>query len=150
MYDHTMTHPWVILLNMFLNGDSNLQTKLGVHITLNISKTKTKQINKQTNKKIKNPPSNLQSLPYPRVGGGIDFFFLNWGKKMNLQVPGTILPLYCVSLSTRVKIVWGVVTTALWRTRVNLNKTVRKAIISKTNVKHNQYFCWHCITDWVK
>ena len=37
---------------------------------------------------------------------------------MNLKVPGAILLLGCAILRTRVKTVWGVVTTPIRRTRV--------------------------------
>ena len=58
-----MRFSWDFLQNMLQNGDSNLQTNFGVHITSNIFK-----IIQFKNQRIAPPPRppNFESLPYPR------------------------------------------------------------------------------------
>ena len=58
-----MRFSWDFLQNMLENVDSNLQTKFGVHITLNIFK-----IIQFKNHRIAPtlPPPNFESLPNPR------------------------------------------------------------------------------------
>ena len=53
-------------------------------------------------------PPNFESLPYPGVGGRFEIFSLKWRERMNLKVPGAILPLGCAILSTRAKTLRGV------------------------------------------
>ena len=67
-----------------------------------------------------NPPDlpTLKAYPTPGVGGRFGIFSLKWRERMNLKVPGAILPLGCAILSTRAKTVRGVGTTPLRRTRV--------------------------------
>ena len=84
---------------------SNLQTKFGVHITSNIF-----TIIQFKNHGIAPPPPHLPTLtayPTPAVGGRFGIFSLKWRKRMNLKVPGAILPLGCAILSTRTKTVRG-------------------------------------------
>ena len=69
------------------------------------------------------PPPDLPTLkayPTPGVGGRFGIFSLKWRERMNLKVPGAILPLGCAILSTRAKTVRGVGTTPLRRTRVKI------------------------------
>ena len=61
----------------------------------------------------------LKAYPTPGVGGRFGIFSLKLRERMNLKVPGAILPPGCAILSTRAKIVRGVGTTPLRRTRVN-------------------------------
>ena len=65
----------------------------------------------------------LKAYSTPGVGGRFGIFSLKWRERMNLKVPGTILPLGCAILSTRAKTVRGGVGTTppLRRTRVNDN-----------------------------
>ena len=58
-----------------------------------------------------NPPDlpTLKAYPTPGVGGRFGIFSLKRRERMNLKVPGTILPLGCAILSTRVKTVRGLV-----------------------------------------
>ena len=70
------------------------------------------------------PPDlpTLKAYPTPGVGGRFEIFSLKWRERMNLKVPGAILPLGCAILSTRATraiTVRGVGTTPLRRTRVN-------------------------------
>ena len=69
------------------------------------------------------PPPDLPTLkayPTPGVGGRFEIFSLKWRERMNLKVPGAILPLGCAILSTRAKTVReGLVQPPLKRTRVN-------------------------------
>ena len=60
-----------------------------------------------------NPPDfpTLKAYPTPGIGGRFGFFSLKWRERMNLKVPGAILPLGCAILSTRAKTVRGVGTT---------------------------------------
>ena len=71
-----------------------------------------------------NPPDlpTLKAYPTPGVGGRFEIFSLKWRERMNLKVPGAILPLGCAILSTRAITVRGVGTTPLRRTRVNVYK----------------------------
>ena len=71
------------------------------------------------------PPDlpTLKAYPTPSVGSRFEIFSLKWRERMNLKVPGAILPLGCAILSTRAITVRGVGTTPLRRTRVNI-KTV--------------------------
>ena len=104
-----MRFSWDFLQNMLENDHSNLQTKLGVHITSNIFK-----INQFKNHGIApTPPDHptLKAYPTPGVGGKFEIFSLKWRERMNLKVPGAILPLGCAILSTGVKTVRGVVAT---------------------------------------
>ena len=106
------------LQNMLENGHSNMKTKFRVHITSNIFK-----IIQFKNHGIAPtpPPPDLPTLKAyltPGVGGRFKMFSLKWRERMNLKVPGTILPLGCTILSTRAKTVWGVVATPRRRTRV--------------------------------
>ena len=67
------------------------------------------------------PPPDLPTLkayPTPGVGGRFGIFSLKWRERMNLKVPGAILPLDCAILSTRAKTVRGVGRTPLRRTSV--------------------------------
>ena len=59
------------------------------------------------------PPDlpTLKAYPTPGVGGRFEFFSLKWRERMNLKVPGAILPLGCAILSTRAITVRGVGTT---------------------------------------
>ena len=100
-----MQFSWDYLLNMLKNDDSKLQTKFGVHITLNIF---------QNNPILKSrdrtnpPPSHhlptLEAYSTHGEGGRFEFFF---AKMMNLKVPRAILPLGCAFSSTWAKTVWG-------------------------------------------
>ena len=68
-----------------------------------------------------NPPDlpTLKAYPTPGVGGRFEIFSLKWRERMNLKVPGAILPFGCAILSTRAITVRGVGTTPpLRRTRV--------------------------------
>ena len=58
-----------------------------------------------------NPPDlpTLKAYPTPGVGGRFEIFSLKWRERMNLKVPGAILPLGCAILSTRAITVWGLV-----------------------------------------
>ena len=69
-----------------------------------------------------NPPDlpTLKAYPTPGVGGRFEIFSPKWRERMNLKVPGAILPLGCAILSTRAKTVRGVGTTPLRRTRVKI------------------------------
>ena len=55
------------------------------------------------------PPDlpTLKAYPTPGVGGRFEIFSLKWRERMNLKVPGAILPLGCAILSTREKTVRG-------------------------------------------
>ena len=129
------------------NGHSNLQTNLWVHIT--------SQIFKISNLKITGshqpPPPDLPTLkayPTPGVGGRFGIFSLKWRERMNLKVPGAILPLGCAILSTRAKTVRGVGTTPLWRTRVKFS--VYNSSIKQNKTKRQQndlivFVCYNCI-----
>ena len=111
-----MRFSWDFLQNMLENGHSNLQTNLWVHITSNIFKISNSKITGSHQ-----PPPDLPTLkayPTPGVGGRFEIFSLKWTERMNLKVPGAILPLGCAILSTRAKTVRGVGTTPLRRTRV--------------------------------
>ena len=99
-----MRFSWDFLQNMLENGHSNLQTNLWVHITSNIFKISNSKITgSQT------PPDlpTLKAYPTPGVGGRFGIFSLKWRERMNLKVPGAILPLGCAILSTRAKTVRG-------------------------------------------
>ena len=105
-----MRFSWDFLQNMLENGHSNLQTNLWVHTTSNIFKI--------SNSKIMGshqPPDlpTLKAYPTPGVGGRFIIFSLKWRERMNLKVPGAILPFGCAILSTRAKTVRGVGTTPL-------------------------------------
>ena len=68
------------------------------------------------------PPPDLPTLkayPTPGVGGR---FEISKRERMNLKVPGAILPLGCAILSTRAKTLREVGTTPLRRTRVKAFK----------------------------
>ena len=113
-----MRFSWDFLQNMLENGHSNLQTKFGVHITSNSFKI----IQFKNHGIAPTPPPDLPTLkayPTPGVGGRFEIFSLKWRERLNLKLPGAILPLGCAILSTRVKTVRGVVATSLMRTRVN-------------------------------
>ena len=106
-----MRFSWNFLQNMLENGHSNLQTNLWVHITSNIFKISNSKSRDRTNHP---PPPDLPTLrayPTPGVGGRFGIFSLKWRERMNLKVPGSILPLGCAILSTRAKTVRGVGTT---------------------------------------
>ena len=122
---------------MLENGHSYLQTKFGVHITSNIFKT----IQFKIAGSHEPPPlPTLKAYPTPGVGGRFEFFSLKWRKRMNLKVPGAILPLGCTILSTRAKTVRGVVATPLRRTKVNQAVTVHNFIWKfKNNFDKDQY-----------
>ena len=92
-----MRFSWDFLQNMLENGHSNLQTNLWVHITSNIFKISNSKI---TGWHQPPRPPNFESLPYPGVGGRFGIFSLKWRERMNLKVPGAILPLGCVILRT--------------------------------------------------
>ena len=100
-----MRFSWDFLQNMLENDNSNLQTNLWVHITSNIFKI--------SNSKIMGshqPPPDLPTLkayPTPGVGGRFEIFSLKWRERMNLKVPGAILPFGCAILSTRAITVRG-------------------------------------------
>ena len=49
----------------------------------------------------------LKAYPTPGVDGKFGIFSLKWRERMNLKVPGAILPLGCAILSTRAKTVRG-------------------------------------------
>ena len=67
------------------------------------------------------PPDlpTLKAYPTPSVGGRFGIFWLKWRERMNLKVPGAILPHGCAILRTRAKTVRGLVQPPLRRTRVN-------------------------------
>ena len=112
-----MRFSWDILQNMLENGHSNLQKNLWVHITSNIFKI----IQFQNHGISPTPPPDLPTLkayPTPGVGGSFGIVSLKWRERINLKVPGAILPLGYAILSTRAKTVRGVVATPLRRTRV--------------------------------
>ena len=90
---------------MLENGHSNLQTNLWVHITSNIFKISNSKITGSHQ-----PPDlpTLKAYPTPGVGGRFGIFSLKWRERMNLKVPGAILPLGFF-FSTRAKIVRGLV-----------------------------------------
>ena len=94
---------------MLENGHSNLQTKLWVHITSNIFKI----IHFKNHGIAPTPPDLpiLKAYPTPGVGGRFGICSLKWRERMNLKVPGAILPLGCAILSTRAKTLRGVVAT---------------------------------------
>ena len=121
---------------MLENDHSNLQTKFGVHITSNIFK-----IIQFKNHGIEPPPHlpTLKAYPTPGVGGRFGIFSLKWRERMNLKVPGAILPLGCAILSTRAKTVRGVVATPLRRTRVNMFKIPRYFTEHPTQYKPMSY-----------
>ena len=75
------------------------------------------------------PPDlpTLKAYPTPGAGGRFGIFSLKWRERMNLKVPGAILPLGCAILSTRARTVRGVGTTLLRRTRFKM--------------------CWYCPTN---
>ena len=99
-----MQFSWDFLQNMLENGHSKLQTKFGVHITSNIFKI----IQFKNHGIVPTPkPPNFESLPYPRCRCRFKIFSLKWRERMNLKVPGAILPIGCAILSTRAKTVWG-------------------------------------------
>ena len=107
-----MRFSWDFLQNMLENGHSNLQTNLWVHIISNIFKIS----NSKFTGSHQPPPPHLPTLkayPTPGVGGRFGIFSLKWRERMNLKVPGAILPLGCAILSTRAKTVRGVGTTPL-------------------------------------
>ena len=110
-----MRFSWDFLQNMLENAHSNLQTNFWVHITSNIFKISNSKITGSHQ-----PPllPTLKAYPTPAVGGRFGIFSLKWRERMNLKVPGAILPLGCAILSTRAKTVRGVGTTPLRRTRV--------------------------------
>ena len=56
-----------------------------------------------------NPPDlpTLKAYPTPGVGGRFKIFSLKWRERMNLKVPGAILPFGCAILSTRAITVRG-------------------------------------------
>ena len=66
-----MQFSWDVLQNMLENGASNMQTKFGVHTTLNVFKTIQFKI---TGSHQPPPPSNFKSLPYPRGRWYVHFF----------------------------------------------------------------------------
>ena len=102
-----MRFSWDFLQNMLENGHSNLQTNLWVHITSNIFKISNSKITGSHQ-----PPPDLPTLkayPTPGVGGRFGFCSLKWRERMNLKVPGAILPLGWAILSTRAKTVGGLV-----------------------------------------
>ena len=114
-----MRFSWDFLQNMLENGHSNLQTNLWVHITSNIFKISNLKI---TGSDQTPPPylPTLKAYPTPGVGGRFGIFSLKWRERMNLKVPGAILPFGCAILSTRAKTVRGLVQPPLRRTRVKL------------------------------
>ena len=72
-----------------------------------------------------NPPDlpTLKAYPTPGVGGRFEMFSLKWRERMNLKVPGAILPLGCAILSTRaITVRGGWYNPPLRRTRVNYIK----------------------------
>ena len=140
-----MLFSWVFLQNMSENG----------HITSNISK-----IIQFKNHGIAptSPPDlpTLKAYPTPGVGGRFEMFSLKWRERMNLKVPGGILPLGWAILSTGAKTVWEVVATPLWRTRVKFKymcmsmkwqiSTLRWTTIiiyALTYLRKGQSFCVH-------
>ena len=83
---------------------------------------------------------NFESLPYPREGGRFEFFSLKWGERVNLKVPGAILPLNCACLSTKAKTVGELLQPhPLRRTRVN-TKNYSFYFEVKTDLQHNAYY----------
>ena len=101
---------------MLENGDSNLQTKFGKHITSNIFK-----IIQFKNHRIAPIPltSQLWKLTQPRgIGGRFKFCFAKMNGRDEIEGTRSNLPLGSAILSTRAKTVWGVVATPLRRTRV--------------------------------
>ena len=111
-----MRFSWDFLQNMLENGHSNSQQTCEC-ISLQIfSKYPIQKSGDRTN-----PPDlpTLKAYPTPGVGGRFGIFSPKWRERMNLKVPGAILPLGCAILSTRAKTVMGVGTTPLRRTRDN-------------------------------
>ena len=104
-----------------------------------------------------NPPPDLPTLkayPTPGVGGRFGIFSLKWRERMNLKVPGAILPLGCAILSTRAKTVRGVGTTPLRRTRVKhifwaLYGKVNQSMITTGVTQAWTYIDDHCPLDWL-
>ena len=118
-----MRFSWDLWLNMLENDNSNLLTKFRVHITITLNIFKIIQVLNHGITQSPWPP-NFESLPYPRGDGRFNLFSLKWGERMNFKVPGAILPLGCMFLSTRVKAFWGVVATPLWRSRVSADAAI--------------------------
>ena len=99
-----MRFSWDFLQNMLENGHSNLKTNLWVHITSNIFKI----IQFKTDRTNPPPPLlTLKAYPTLGVGGRFGIFSLKWRERMNLKVPGAILPIGCATMSTRAKTVRG-------------------------------------------
>ena len=96
------------------------------------------------------PPPDLPTLkayPTPGVGGRFGIFSLKWRERMNLKVPGAILPLGCAILSTRAKTVRGVGTTPLRRTRVKQFKwTIASGNLLLKNMDDRYQYADHLCT----
>ena len=126
-----MQFSWDFLQNMLENGHSNLQTKFEVHYTSNIVK-----IIQFKNQGIAPTPPlpdlpTLKAYPTPGVGGRFEIFLLKWREKMNLKVPGAILPLGCAILSTRAKTFGGLLQPPLGELGLN---TIRWRFAMSKNV----------------
>ena len=135
-----MRFSWDFLQNMLENGHSNLQTNLWENITSNIFKIS----NSKNHGIAPTPPPHLPTLkayPTSGVGGRFGIFSLKWMERMNLKVPGTILPLGCAILSSRAKTVRGLVQNPLRRTRVNiLYKSLVQPIFDYCNISWYGHF----------
>ena len=89
------------------------------------------------------PPPDLPTLKAhstPSVGGRFGIFSLKWRERMNLKVPGAILPLGCAILSTRAKTVRGVGTTPLGElglSNVLYFLLLKKVILYRKLTAHN-------------
>ena len=149
-----MRFSWDFLQNMLENGHSNLQTNLWVHITLKYFQN----IQFKNHGIAPTPPylPTLKAYPTPGVGGRFGIFSLKWRERMNLKVPGAILPLGSAILSTRATTVRGgwynppplrrTRVNQLWYNRQEMAITESKfchVSISETSHHGNiaQYFC---------
>ena len=90
------------------------------------------------------PPDlpTLKAYPTPGVGGRFEIFSLKWRERMNLKVPGAILPLGCAILSTRAITVRGG-----W-----YNPPLRRTRVKNTNfIMHLKYIIWQtAIIIWIQ
>ena len=123
-----------------------------MHITSNIFKISNSKI---TGSHQHPWPPNFESLPYPGVGGRFGIFSLKWRERMNLKVPGAILPLGCAILSTRAKTVRGLVQPPLRRTRVKVRtwkcrfSAAHHILLNLFSLKHKYPFPFLCFLPWI-
>ena len=64
-------------------------------------------------------PFPVWKLTLPPGNRRFKIFPLKWGERMKLKVPGAILPLGCVFLSSGAKTVWRVIAIPFWKLTVN-------------------------------